>query len=113
MKEPIMSRYSQRRRQFLQNPEIAAGYWEMDSELRVIQALDALREQLHLTTEELAQRMGRHREAVSRLFNAEHPNPTLETFSDLLKALDVTAEIRLRRAHEGEPPIVVSVDVPM
>jgi transcriptional regulator with XRE-family HTH domain len=106
-----MNRYHQRRERFLQNPEIAAGYWEMDSELRLIQALDAVRAQLHLTTEELAQRMGRHREAVSRLFNAEHPNPTLETFTELLKALGITAEIRLRRSQEGEPPITVDVDV--
>jgi hypothetical protein len=46
-----------------------------------------------------------------RLFNAEYPNPTLDTFTALLKALDITAEIRLRRAHEGDPPITVEVDV--
>ena len=104
-----MSGYEQRKREFLKNPEIAAGYWEMDSELRLIEALNAVREQKRLTIEELAQRMGRRREAVSRLLNAEHPNPTLDTFSVLLKALGVTAEIRLRSAQGDEPPIRVDV----
>ena len=104
-----MSRYEQRKRELLKNPEIAAGYWEMDSELRLIEALNAVREHMNLTTEELARRMGRHREAISRLLNAEHPNPTLDTFSDLLKALGMTAEIHLRPAEGDEPPIRVDV----
>jgi transcriptional regulator with XRE-family HTH domain len=82
----------------------------MDAEPRLIQTLDTVREREQLTTEELARRMGRHREAVSRLFNAAHPNPTLDTFSSLLKALGVTAEIHLHRAREGEPLITVRVD---
>lgn len=104
-----MSRFEQRKRELLKNPEIAAGYWEMDSELQLIEALNAVREQMHLTTEELARRMGRHREAVSRLFNAEHPNPTLDTFSDLLKALGITAEIHLRPSRGDEPAMRVDV----
>lgn len=51
--------------------------------------------------------MGRQRTAISRLFNAARPNPTLETVTDLLRALGVTAEVRLRPSHEGEPPIKV------
>jgi transcriptional regulator with XRE-family HTH domain len=53
-----------------------------------------------------------YRAAISRLLNAERPNPTLDTFNALLRALHVTAEIRLRPAQEGEPPITVAVDVP-
>ena len=34
-------------------------------------------------------------------------NPTLETLTDLLRALGVTAEVRLRPSQEGEPPIKV------
>ncbi|MFI5274908.1 MAG: XRE family transcriptional regulator [Ktedonobacterales bacterium] len=107
-----MSRYEQRKRELLKHPEIAAGYWEMDAELRLVAALNAVRAQMHLTTEELARRMGRQREAVSRLLNAEHPNPTLDTLTDLLTALGLTAEIHLRRAQGDEPPIRVdSTDV--
>jgi transcriptional regulator with XRE-family HTH domain len=107
-----MSRFHQRLRQRMQNPEFAAGYWEMDTELQLVQALDALRQLEGLSVEEISQRMGRHREAISRLFNSERPNPTLETFSHLLRALGVTADITLRRSQEGDPSIKVRVDVP-
>ncbi len=107
-----MSRYQQRRRQRLQNPEIATGYWEMDSDIRLIEALDLIRQQLNISTEELARRTGRQRATISRLFHAEHVNPTLGTFSDLLRALHFTAEIRLRPAGDDDPPITVSVDAP-
>lgn len=106
-----MSRYHQRRQKFLEQPEIRAGYEEMDSELQLIEAIDAIREQEGVTIEELARRMDRHREAISRLMNATYPNPTLDTFTRLLKALDLTAEIHLRRAAEGESPIKVKRDV--
>lgn len=56
-----MSRFHQRLRQHMQNPEFAAGYQDMDSEIQLIQALDTLRERAHLSAEELAQRMGRQR----------------------------------------------------
>ena len=105
-----MSRYHQRRSKFLNNAEIAAGYEEMDSELGLIAVIDAIREREGVTTEELARRMGRRREAVSRLLNATYPNPTLDTFLHLLKALDLTAEIRLRRSVDGEPAIQVDRD---
>jgi transcriptional regulator with XRE-family HTH domain len=106
-----MSRYHQRRRKFLENAEIAAGYAEMDSELKLIEAIDAIREQEGVTIDELARRMDRHREAISRLMNAAYPNPTLDTFTSLLKALDLTAEIHLRRSVEGELPITVKRDI--
>lgn len=102
-----MNRFQQRRQKRLQQPDIAAGYQEMHAELELLRALDAVREQLHISKEELAQRMGRKREAVSRIFNAEDANPTLDTITDLLLALGVTAEIKLRKAHEGESPILV------
>lgn len=104
-----MSRFHQRLRQRLRDPEFAAGYEEMESELQLVEALNLLRERANLSTEELAQRMGRQRAAVSRLFNASHANPTLETLTDLLRALGVTAEIHLRPAHEGEAPIQVEM----
>jgi transcriptional regulator with XRE-family HTH domain len=102
-----MSRFHQRLQERLHDPEFAAGYQEMESELQLVPALDLLREQAHLSTGDLAARMGRQRAAISRLFNAARPNPTLETITDLLRALGVTAEVRLRPSHEGEPPIKV------
>lgn len=107
-----MSRYRQRRAKSLQNPEVAAGYWEMDSELKLVKALDLVREREGMTKEEMARRMQRQRVAISRLFNAERSNPTLETLHAALRALDLTAEVHLRRAREGDPPMTVKVDVP-
>ena len=106
-----MSRFEERAREALQDPEVAAAYWETDAQLQVVRALDALREQAHLTTEDLAQRMGRHRSAVARLLNRPDPNPRLDTLIALFAALGVTAELRIRRAGEGEPPLQVVVDV--
>ncbi len=106
-----MSRFDQRLRRRMQDPAFAAGYWEADAELRLIEAIDTLRKQQNLTTEEVARRMGRHREAVSRLLNTPYPNPRLDTLSGLFAALGVTAEIHLRRAREDEPPITVAIDI--
>jgi transcriptional regulator with XRE-family HTH domain len=102
-----MNRFQQRRQKRLQQPEIAAGYQEMRAELELMRALDAVREEMHITKEELAQRMGRKREAISRIFHDADANPTLDTITDLLLALGVTAEITLRRAQAGETPIIV------
>ena len=104
-----MRRFHQRAQERLSNPEIAAGYQEMESELQLVRALDILREQAQLSTEELAQRMGRQRMAVSRIFNAARPNPTLDTLTNLLVALGVTAEISFRPSQAGDPPIKVEL----
>jgi hypothetical protein len=45
------------------------------------------------------------------MLNSPHPNPQLDTLTRMLKALDVTADIHLRRAREGDPPIRVKVDI--
>ena len=48
------------------------------------------------------------REATSRLFHAEEPNPTLETLGRLLRALHLQAEVTVRPAPDGEqPPILI------
>lgn len=59
-----------------------------------------------------AQHMGRQRATFSRLFNAARPNPTIETLTNLLRALGVTAEVRLRPSHEGEAQIKIEVPTP-
>lgn len=106
-----MSRFHQRLRQRMQDPEFAAAYWEMDGELQLLQAIEEMRNQLQLSQGELAQRMGTQREAVTRLLNSDHPNPTLDTLTRMFTALGVTAEVHLRRRQEGEPPLTVKVDI--
>lgn len=51
--------------------------------------------------------MGKKREAVTRLLSSEDINPTLNTLIELLSALNLTADITIRQAEEGEGPIKV------
>ena len=106
-----MSRFDQRLHKRMENTEFAAGYREMSAELALVRALDQAREQLQISKEELAERMGKHREVVSRLFNTPDANPTLETLLELLSALGLTADITLRLSSEGEEPMKVAMAV--
>ena len=105
-----MNRYEQRRQKRLQNPEIAAGYQEMAAEMELMRLLDEVRKAQHLTHEELAERIGRKREAISRLFSSDDINPTIGTLIELLAALDLTADITLRHTREGEGPMKVVLE---
>ncbi len=107
-----MNRFEQRLRERLKNPEIAAGYWEMDAELKLMHALEAVRKRQHMSQEQLASLMGKKREAVSRLLSNDDSNPTLKTLIELLSALNLTADITLRQAREGEGPIKVTMELP-
>ena len=105
-----MNTYEQRRQKRLQNPEVAAGYRAMAAEMELMRLLDEVRKEQHLSQEELAARIGRKREAISRLFSADDINPTLGTLIELLAALDLTADITLRHTKEGEGPIKVVLE---
>jgi transcriptional regulator with XRE-family HTH domain len=105
-----MNRYEQRKQKRLQNPEIAEGYREMAAELQLIQAIERIRVAQHISKEALANQMGRKRETLSRLLNAENGNPTLNTLIELLSALGITADITLRESKEGEEPIKVTTE---
>ena len=104
-----MNRYEQRRQKLLQDEEVAEGYREMAIEMEIMRAIDMIRKQQHLSQEELATRMGKKREAISRLLSAEDINPTLNTLIELLSALNLTADITIRQAEEGEGPIKVAM----
>ena len=107
-----MNRFEQRLQKRLKNPEIAAGYWEMDAELKLMRALEAVRKRRHMSQKQLAALMGKKREAISRLFSSDESNPTLGTLIELLSALNLTADITLRQAREGEGAITVALDLP-
>lgn len=106
-----MSRFHQRLQKRLQNPKFAAGYLEASAELALVRALEDIRERQGISKEELANRMGKHREAVSRILTASDANPTLETLLEMLTALHITADITLRPATEDEEPIKVKMAV--
>lgn len=107
-----MNRFEQRLRKRLQNEEIAEGYREMSAELELLHAIDMARKHQHMSQEELATRMGKKRESVSRLLSTDDINPTLNTLIELLSALNLTADITLRPTREGEGPIKVVMEFP-
>jgi transcriptional regulator with XRE-family HTH domain len=103
-----MGRFEQRLTKRLQDPEFAAGYREMDGELALLQAIDAARERLNVSKEELAQRMGQSSNAAPNIpVNGEEP-ATLDMVASMLGALGLTADITLRRAREDEAPLRVT-----
>ncbi len=104
-----MHRFEQRLKQRMRDPEFAVGYREMSAELDMLTAIEQAREALHISKEELATRLGRKREVISRLLNSETANPTLDSLTEILAALGLTAEITLRRARDDEQPIAVKV----
>ena len=106
-----MNRFEQRLRKQLQNEEIAAGYREMDAELELMHAIDRVCKHQHMSQEQLATLMGKKREAISRLLSSDDANPTLSTFIELLSALNLTADITLRQARQGESPIRVAMEL--
>jgi len=73
--------------------------------------IDEVRKQLNLSQAQLAKRMGKKREAVTRLLSADDINPTLDTLIELLDALQLTADITLRWTREGEGPITVATEL--
>lgn len=103
-----MNRFEQRLRKRLQNPEIEAGYHEMAAELEIMRAIDEARKEQHMSQEKLASLVGKKREAIARLLSAEDINPTLNTIVELLSALQLTADITIRKAQEGEGSIKVT-----
>lgn len=105
-----MTRFDQRERALLRNQDVAAGYREMEAELSLVRAIDIMRERQHISKEQLAARMQRHRAAVSRVLNDDESNPTLDTITELLDALDLAADITVRRKiTPDEAPIRVDV----
>ena len=100
-----MNRFEQRRAASLQHSRVAAGYQEMDAEIALLQTLDEARRSLHITQEQLAERMGKQRAVIARLLSSREANPTLDTFTELLRALGLKAEVTLRPASPDEAPI--------
>ena len=83
----------------------------MAAELDLMHAIDDIRKQLDMSQEQLAARMGKKREAVTRLLSADDINPTLNTIIELLSALNLTADITLRQTRDGEGPIRVATEI--
>ncbi|MDQ6643869.1 MAG: helix-turn-helix transcriptional regulator [Chloroflexota bacterium] len=102
-----MSRFHQHLREDLKNPEFAVAFYDMSVDIALLQVLEEARKALNVSEKELAKRMGIQRSTVTRLFNASHPNPTLDTITDILRALGLQAEIKISPA----PPEDASIPI--
>jgi transcriptional regulator with XRE-family HTH domain len=102
-----MSRFHQRLREDLRDPEFAAAFYDMSVDIALLQVLEQARRALNISEKELAERMGVQRSTVTRLFNASHPNPTLDTISDILRALGLQAEIKVSLASPEDAAIPI------
>jgi DNA-binding phage protein len=63
----------------------------------VLQVIELVRERENIPKAELARRMERKPEAISRLLRGEGANPTLETLIDLADAIGLELDIRIKR----------------
>jgi transcriptional regulator with XRE-family HTH domain len=102
-----MSRFHQRLHEDLKDPEFAEAFYDMSVDIALLQVLEQARKALNISEKELAKRMGVQRTTVTRLFNASHPNPTLDTISNILRALGLQAEVKISPASSQEVTIPI------
>jgi DNA-binding phage protein len=63
----------------------------------VLHAIESVREQESIPKAEVARRMDRKPEAVSRLLRGQGANPTLDTLVELADAIGLELDIRIKR----------------
>jgi hypothetical protein len=80
------------------------AFYEMSVVIVMLQVLEQAWTALHVSEKELAKGMRVQRTNVTRLFNASHPNPTLDTISDILRAPGFQAEIKISPASPEDAP---------
>jgi transcriptional regulator with XRE-family HTH domain len=89
-----MSRFEQRKKRRLQDPEFRAAYLAADAELQLVEALDMIRHSLGLTQVDVASRVGKSQAAVSQFFGADS-GISLDRLVEYLSALKIHARIEL------------------
>jgi DNA-binding phage protein len=92
----------------LSDPEFKAGFErklaKVKSIAEVLHVLESVREDEKVAKAEVARRMDRKPEAVSRLLRGEGSNPTLDTLVDLVDALGLELDIRIKRQPKRAKP---------
>ena len=101
-----MSRYTQRKRQRLQDTDVRAGYDEADAEFALLAALDQARASFGMSQVDLARVLGRSQPAVSQFLTGTYA-VTVDAVVQYLQALHLQARVELVPAEEGEPALVV------
>ncbi len=102
-----MSRFHQRLREDLKDSEFAEAFYDMSVDVALLQVLEQARKVLNVSEKELAERMGVQRTTVTRLFNSSHPNPTMDTISNILRALGLQAEIKISPASPEDTAVPI------
>ncbi len=85
----------------LTDPTFKAGFErrlaKVKSIAEVLHVIESVREQKSITKVEVARRMDRKPEAISRLLRGEGANPTLDTLVELADAIGLELDIRIKR----------------
>lgn len=85
----------------LADPSFRAGFEKKLAKVKsiaeVLRVIELVRERKNIPKAELARRMERKPEAISRLLRGEGSNPTLDTLIDLVDAIGLELDIRIRR----------------
>ena len=93
-----MRKYSELKKQLLQNEEVKTEYDRLEPEYQVIRAIVAARQEQHLTQQELADRTGIDRSDISKLENGS-ANPSLRTLKRLADGLGMQLQINFVHAN--------------
>lgn len=92
----------------LTDPTFKAGFErklaKVKSIAEVLHVIESVREQERITKVEVARRMDRKPEAVSRLLRGEGANPTLDTLVELADAIGLELDIRIKRQPTKPKP---------
>ena len=101
-----MSRFDERKHRRLRDADVRAGYQEARAELALLAAIDRARDELGVTQDQLAERLGRTQPAVSQFLGGRY-SVSVEAIADYLAALHLQARIQIVQVAEGEPSLVV------
>lgn len=98
-----MSEFTQLRDHFLKDPEVAEGYREQQSALKIGRLFHHARKRAKLTQEEAAERAKIDQAEISRIETGEYrKGPTVETLARLARAVGVTLVVELVAGTEWE-----------
>ncbi len=99
----------------LEDPEFARIYAlklaKINAVADILDAIEAARQEQHLSKAEIGRRIDRKPSAVSRLLGGAEQNPTWDTLIDLAYAVDLVIEVNVKKAsnRRGTPgPVRVS-----
>jgi ribosome-binding protein aMBF1 (putative translation factor) len=99
----------------LADPEFKKGFdrelAHLQAFVELVRAFDRARERQKLSKKDVADRMGRHPSAVSRLLKGDGANPTLETIADMADAVGVQVSIHIRPLSKSAQKTTPSVAV--